>query len=130
MGKPTQISTGTGCFVIAVVVALIALFMVVNRDNPPAPVEQAQTQTAPAASVDTITIVTVDNRARLCPQPNCGQGQELLRIPTGTKLEVQSKTTIRLPAWNVIWYKVTYNGKTGWLSEFDTDKAPAEPRYH
>jgi len=84
----------------------------------------------PAIALGTIRIVTLDNRARLCPKANCGQGQEILRIPTNTRLEVQSKIFINLRLWDVVWYEVIYKGKKGWVSEFDTDKAPAQPRYH
>jgi len=80
-------------------------------------------------ALDTIRIVTLNNRARLCPKANCGQGQEIFRIPTNTKLEVQSKISINLNLWNVVWYEVIYKGKRGWVSEFDTDKAPVQPRY-
>lgn len=82
-----------------------------------------------AASGDILKIVTTENRARLCPKLNCGQGQELLRIPKDTELKVESSSKHRMPVWDVIWYKVTYKGKQGWVSEFDTDKAPKEPRY-
>jgi hypothetical protein len=30
--------------------------------------------------------------------------------------------------WDVVWYKITYKEKKGWVSEFDTDKAPKELR--
>jgi len=69
----------------------------------------------------TITILTVDNRARLCPSPNCAQGAEILRIPTGTKLNIAAMKTTRPPTWGVTWLKVTYKGKTGWVSQYDTD---------
>ncbi len=91
--------------------------------------EKIAPEKPPAIALDVIRIVTLNNRARLCPKPNCGQGQEILRIPTNTKLEVQSKTFVNLRLWNVIWYEVIYKGKRGWVSEFDTDKAPAQPRY-
>jgi hypothetical protein len=83
----------------------------------------------PIAKVgDIIKIITVDGRARLCPKPLCNQDQELLRIPTNTELKVEEVSRERLPMWDVVWYKITYKGKRGWVSEFDTDKAPKEPR--
>lgn len=79
-----------------------------------------------------VTIITPGVTARLCPKPDCGQGQELLRIPENTKLEVTEKTTIRIGGtikWDVIWYKVKYQNKEGWISEFNTDFAPQKPQY-
>jgi len=70
-----------------------------------------------------ITILTAENRARLCPRPNCGQGKELLRIPTNTQLRVLGSHTQRQPTFDVTWYKVKYQEKEGWVCEFNTDKA-------
>jgi hypothetical protein len=78
---------------------------------------------------DTIKIITSENQARLCPKPFCKQNQELLRIPANTKLKVEEVSNERLPMRDVVWYKISYKGKKGWVSEFDTDKAPKEPRY-
>jgi hypothetical protein len=78
---------------------------------------------------DTIKIITPENRARLCPKPLCKQNQELLRIPSETKLKVEEVSNERLPMWDVVWYKISFKGKNGWVSEFDTDRAPKEPRY-
>jgi hypothetical protein len=90
----------------------------------------AEPKNPPIAKVDeVIKIVTVEDRARLCPKINCGEDQELLVIPTNTELKVEASSTSNLPLWDVIWYKVTYKDKKGWVSEFDTDKAPEEPRY-
>ncbi len=74
-------------------------------------------------SEDWITILTAENRARLCPRPDCGQDRELLRIPTNTKLRILGTRTVSQPAFNVTWYKVKYQGKEGWISEFNTNKA-------
>jgi len=73
---------------------------------------------------DKITIVTPDTVARLCPYPNCGENQHITRIPKGTVLEVEGIMDVKsgmLPA--VKWFEVTYKGKRGWISIFDTDKA-------
>lgn len=75
----------------------------------------------------TIEIITPNNRARLCPNPGCGQHEHLDRIPTGTKLLVESSSSLGMSKVYVIWYKVMYGGKQGWVSEFDTDAAPANP---
>ena len=77
---------------------------------------------------DTIKIITPGTKARLCPMPLCKQDQELLRIPANTELKVEDVSRERLPMWDVVWYKITFRGKKGWVSEFDTDKAPKEPR--
>lgn len=90
----------------------------------------AGSKKAPVAAVgNVIKIITVENRARLCPKVDCAEGQELLRLPTNTELKVESSSKQRLPMWDVIWYKVTFKGKQGWISEFNTDKAPNKPRY-
>jgi len=62
---------------------------------------------------DTITVVTVNNRARLCNTPNAGENGTLARINTGTKIKVVDTTSVRLPAWSVTWYKIIHKGKTG-----------------
>ena len=74
-------------------------------------------------SGDRITILTAENRARLCPRPDCGEGRELLRMPTNTKLRVLGSYTQHQPIFDVTWYKVKYQEKEGWVSEFNTDKA-------
>ena len=81
------------------------------------------------------SVIKIDvpgNRARLCPNAWYCEECELLRLPTNTKLVVKSVLRVRYTPsapWDVIWYKVTYKGKEGWVSEFNTDKAPKEPRY-
>ena len=127
-----------GCWA-GILILIIGIIYIVCIDisTPPSTPTQRISETQekivskkpPAIALGTIRIVTLDNRTRLCPKPNCGQGQEILRIPTNTKLEVQSKISINLGSWNVVWYEVIYKGKKGWVSEFDTDKAPAQPRY-
>ena len=73
---------------------------------------------------DKFTIVTPETMARLCPYPNCGQDQHITRIPEGTVLEIegiQSVKSGRMPA--VKWFEVTYKGKKGWISMYDTNKS-------
>jgi hypothetical protein len=73
---------------------------------------------------DNVTIVTPETIARLCPYPNCGQDQHITRIPKGTVLTIegiQSVKSGRMPA--VKWFEVTYNGKKGWISMYDTNKS-------
>ena len=133
-----KIGCGSGFFLLIIgVIIIVCISNIVNESSSPMPIktispevqQKMAAKRAPAVTVDTIKIVTVDNRARLCPKADCGQGKEILRIPTNTKLTVQDRIIIHFPVWDVVWYKVTYNGKTGWVSECDTDKAPDEPRY-
>jgi len=71
---------------------------------------------------DKITIITLGTVARLCPYANCGANDHITRIPKKTVLEVSGITEVKLPAWSVKWFEVTYKGKRGWVSIFDTDK--------
>ena len=72
---------------------------------------------------DKVTIVTPGTVARLCPYPNCGQDQHITRIPKGTVLEVEGIMDVKSGILTVQWFEVTYKGKRGWISIFDTDKA-------
>jgi hypothetical protein len=73
---------------------------------------------------DKVKIVVPGTVARLCPYPNCGQNQHITRVPEGTVLTVEGIMDVKsgmLPP--VKWFEVTYKGKRGWLSIFNTDKA-------
>jgi hypothetical protein len=73
---------------------------------------------------DKITIVVPGTVARLCPYPNCGENQHITRIPQGTVLTVEGIMEIKsgmMPP--VPWFEVTYKGKRGWTSIYNTDKA-------
>jgi hypothetical protein len=73
---------------------------------------------------DKVTIITPGTVARLCPHPNCGSSQHITRIPKGVVLEIEGIMDVKsgmLPA--VKWFEVTYKGKRGWISIFDTNKA-------
>lgn len=72
----------------------------------------------------------VEERSRLCPEPDCGQGEEMARLPRGVDFEVEDVAIVRLPRWSVLWFRVTHEGRTGWVSEFNTSASPGEPRYH
>ena len=61
---------------------------------------------------------------RLCPRVSCGQDEHLLRIPPGTELKVQRVIIARAGMWDVPWYKVEYQGKSGYVSEMMTDRRP------
>ena len=71
---------------------------------------------------DKVTIVTSGTVARLCPHPNCGFNQHITRIPKGTVLTVEGIMDLKSGTMTVKWFEVTYMGKRGWISIFDTDK--------
>ena len=73
---------------------------------------------------DKITIITPETVARLCPSPNCGQDQHITRIPEGTVLEVEGIMDVTSGVLTVQWFELTYKGKRGWISIYNTDKAP------
>jgi len=73
---------------------------------------------------DKVTIVVPGTVARLCPYPNCGQDQHITRIPEGTVLEVEGIMDVTSGVLTVQWFEVTYKGKRGWISIYNTDKAP------
>lgn len=76
-----------------------------------------------AVAVDEVTIITPGITARLCRYPECVQNRHITRIPEGTTLEVTKIDTRKsgmLPL--VTWFEVTYKGKKGWISIYDTDK--------
>jgi hypothetical protein len=72
---------------------------------------------------DTVSIVTPGTVARLCPYPNCGQNEHIARIPKGTVLQVEGIMEVKSGILAVEWFEVTYKGKRGWISVYDTDKA-------
>lgn len=77
---------------------------------------------------DTVQVVTLEDRARLCPDPNCGSGEHIARVPTDVRLAVQDTATVEGGVYCIRWFQVTLAEDTGWLSEFDTDAAPEKPR--
>jgi hypothetical protein len=114
------------------------------QSNPPAPSSSDVTGEGPAARVrkqqtrekearlaaapSSVTIAGPES-CQLCADPDC-EDDPILRIPPGIELTVEDTRAVKLPKWSVIWFQVTYKGKTGWISEFVTDAAPAEPRYY
>lgn len=100
-----------------------------SRERQPAEELEAEQTTQARGEPRTLTVVTLDDRARLCPKPDCEEGRELARLPTGVVLEVQDERSIRLPRWDVIWFQVSYEERVGWVSEFETNLAPQTPRY-
>ncbi len=71
---------------------------------------------------DKVTISTPETVARLCPHPNCGQNQHITRIPKGTVLKVEGIMTVKSGRMKVTWFEVTYKGKKGWISVYDTNR--------
>ena len=70
---------------------------------------------------DEVIIVEPGTVARLCPYPNCGQDQHITRIPQNTKLIIEGIMDVNSGMMNVKWFEVTYKGKRGWISIFDTN---------
>ena len=73
---------------------------------------------------DKITIVTAGTVARLCPNPGCGPDKHITRIPQGTVLKVEGSEDYTIGTFKVKWFEVVYKEHRGWVSIFDTDKAP------
>ena len=73
---------------------------------------------------DTVTIVTPGVTARLCPEPMCGPDQHIMRVAEGTELEVEGTEDVKIGSIHVKWFQVEVEGNTGWISIFDTNKAP------
>jgi len=69
-----------------------------------------------------ITIVTPDVLARLCPSPNCGSEDHITRIAEGSELNVEGITVVKTGMLKTKWFEVTYEGKRGWVSIYDTNK--------
>ena len=82
----------------------------------------ADSQASETKQGDKVTIVTPGTVARLCPHPNCGQNQQITRIPKGTVLKIEGRMDVKSGMMTVKWFEVTYKGKRGWISIFDTNK--------
>ena len=73
--------------------------------------------------------VTVEEAStRLCSRPNCNDGEELGRVPARQVLKIEARKMVTHGMMKTVWYRVTYKGKTGWVSEWVTDAAPKRPR--
>ena len=73
---------------------------------------------------DKITVVTPGTVARLCPHPGCGPDKHITRIPEGTTLSVKAIENYTIGTFKVKWFEVVYKENRGWISIYDTDKAP------
>jgi len=76
---------------------------------------------SPSLGVQENSIVKItDSPAKLRPSPDYFENY-LIEIPTGTELKVLDTNSVRTGGtvqYAVIWYKVEYKGKTGWISEY------------
>jgi len=72
---------------------------------------------------DKVTIVPSGNGTKLCPYPDCRQGQHVTRIPKGTVLEVEGMMNVKVGDSTMKWFETTYKEKRGWVSIYDTDQA-------
>jgi hypothetical protein len=75
---------------------------------------------------DTIEILDENS---LTDKPNSKAPDSSIKIKSRTKVEVIGIFSEKLPMWDVIWYKVRYKGKTAWVSEFNTNMNPGQPRF-
>ena len=73
---------------------------------------------------DTVTIVTPGVTARLCPEPMCGPEEHIMRVAEGTELEVAGTEDVKIGSIHVKWFQVVVDGNAGWISIFDTNRAP------
>ena len=73
---------------------------------------------------DTVTIVTPGVTARLCPEPMCAPDEHIMRVAEGTELEVEGIENVKIGSIQVTWFQVAVEGNSGWISIFDTNKAP------
>lgn len=101
----------TGCFIWISVVILIVPGSSISRAGDVEP-------------GDTVTIVTPGVTARLCPQPMCGPDQHIMRVAEGTELEVKGIEAVKIGSIHVTWFQVVVDGNSGWVSIYDTNKAP------
>lgn len=70
-------------------------------------------------SVLDVTVITPEDRARLCAKPDCPSNKALIKLPTGIKLKTLTRKTIKRGMMKATWYKVSYMSFTGWISEYD-----------
>ena len=75
-----------------------------------------------------VTIITPGIEARLCPHPGCGPDRHITRVPEGTVLTVKNTEDYVIGTFRVKWFEVVYDENRGWISIYDTDKAPNKPK--
>ena len=72
---------------------------------------------------DKVTVVGPGSVTKLCPYPNCRQGQHVTRIPEGTVVKVEGMMNVKHGDSTLKWFETTYKKKRGWISIHDTDQA-------
>ena len=72
---------------------------------------------------DEVTIIGSGNVTKLCPYPDCRQGQHVDRIPNGTVLKIEGIMNVKYGNSTMMWFEATYKEKRGWISINDTDQA-------
>jgi len=72
---------------------------------------------------DKVTVVGPGSVTKLCPYPNCRQGQHVTRIPEGTVVKVEGMMNVKYGDSTLKWFETTYKKKRGWISIHDTDQA-------
>jgi hypothetical protein len=71
---------------------------------------------------DAVTVVGPGNATKLCPYPDCRQGQHVIRIPKGTVLKVEGMMNVKCGNSTMKWLETIYREKRGWISIYDTDQ--------
>ena len=65
---------------------------------------------------DKVIIVGPGNVTKLCPYPECRQGQHVTRIPKGTVLKVEGMMNVKCGNSTMKWFETTYKEKREWIS--------------
>ena len=72
--------------------------------------------------LDTLSYVHTGSgyTTRLLPTPASGEGTEILRIPSDTRLKVIDRKAVQMGQIRGYWFYVEYKGQKGWISQFST----------
>lgn len=105
--------------ILALLVGAFAGFLFFKKSNKPKEETQPTTTTQPTETKSQKTVyVTADNGLNMREQPD-KNAKVLAVIPFGTKLDVLEEQDG--------WYKVEYNGKTGWVAkDFVSETKPED----
>jgi hypothetical protein len=107
---------------IAVATALVGCS---SPSQDPGPAGAAESDAAPASPRAPAEVMVVYQPAQICRSPApCRKGDEVVWVPSGTRLQVRTLEVQELPHSQVHWFGVEYEGRTGWISEFSTNHAP------
>ena len=96
-------------------------------------VTPASAELQPRVEPFTVTVVTAGNGAPLCRRagiarsgewPRCEQADdELGTIATGAQLRVTAQRVRWVKYEETLWFRTSYQGQEGWVSQRDTDFA-------